>query len=199
MCSKFLEGFRPPQTFLKKTKETQQLILDSITALEDFGIPMKEKSGRLQEKIALAFLSLSDMKKGKKWSQAKDINDIQRTTREIISHQNETYGEDRSSGSYDDVRREDMKEIVLGEIVLRTKPDAATNDPTRKYGLSAEYVEVMKSFGTSKWKNKLKELISNKGKLSKIMQGNRQLKQVPVQLSADEKVILSSGVHNELY
>lgn len=193
----YLNG-KPAKTFREKTKPTQKLILETLFMLDSFGIPIKKKTPRLQEKLALAVLSLSDMKEGKKWAEAKDINDVQRTTREIISDQNKKYGEDRSSGSYDDVRREDMKELVLAEIILRSKPGAATNDPTRKYGLSPNYANVVRAFGTKSWNGKLKEIILNKGELSKKISGDRKIKKIPVRISKDVIAELTPGMHNVL-
>lgn len=189
---------KPPKTFRKKKKGVQDLIIQSLIMLESFGIPMEKKSTRLQEKIALAFLSLGDMKAGKTWNKVRDINNIQRSTREIINHQNKTYGEKRSSGSYDDVRREDMIEMTLADIILRSKPQAATNDPTRKYGLSPEYAKVIRTFGTSKWNNNLDSIIKKKGTLAKKLAGSRKIKKIPVNISATEKVALSQGKHNVL-
>ena len=139
------------KTFRKKPKKLQNLINDALTILVEFGLSFDDKSPRLKEKTALAFLSLGCMTVNSKWNKLQDIENHTQTSREIITYQNKKFNENRSSGSYDDVRREDLKELVLANIVLNTKPKSAKNDPTRSYGLSSEYVAVAKEFGNIKW------------------------------------------------
>ena len=93
---KFLNEKNCYKTFRSKSKKYQELINETLEILHYLGIPVEKKTPRLKEKIALAFLSLADMNATKKWSDCKDIDSIQRTSREIISHQNKTYGEKRS-------------------------------------------------------------------------------------------------------
>jgi len=198
MKEKFLDEKNCYKTFRSKSKKNQDLINETLFILDKFGIPIAEKSPRLKEKMALAFLSLADMNTTKKWNACKDIDSLQRTTREIITHQNATYQEDRSSGSYDDVRREELKDLVLAEIVLNTKPNAAKNDPTRKYGIAPEYVDIARSYGTEKWSAKLKKIIIAKGKFSERVASKRTLKKIPVKISEDIFLQLSPGEHNLL-
>ena len=56
-------------------------------------------------------------------------------------------------GSYDDIRRKDLKLPVVAGIIIASanKPNAARNDPTRGYSLSPEYVELISRFGQPDW------------------------------------------------
>ena len=185
-------------TFLEKPNELKKRINETLLILEQLGIDIKSKTPRLKEKTALGFLSLGDMKNGSKWGQLKDITETQRTTREIITQQNKEYGESRSSGSYDDVRREDLKDMVLANIILNTKPKAAKNDPTRKYGISEEYAKVIRVFGTKEWNSKLAKIVKKNGKFVDRTTVKREFDKVPIKISADVDLELSTGKHNEL-
>ena len=198
MKKKFLDKKNCYKTFRTKSQKYQDLINETLEILHCLGMPVEQKTPRLKEKIALAFLSLADMNATKKWSDCKDIDSIQRTSREIISHQNKTYSEKRSSGSYDDVRREDLKDLTLSGIVLNTKPDSAKNDPTRKYGISKEYSNVIRKHKTPKWNNELKKILKEKGSFSDRIAAKREFKKVAVKISQDVLLKLSPGEHNEL-
>jgi type II restriction enzyme len=187
------------KTFRKKKKPVQDLINDALYMLDKFGIPMKDKSPRLKEKTALAFLSLLNMTPRKRWMQVKDISTVQRKTRDIIGYQNNEYGETRSPGSYDDVRREELVDLVLAGIVLNSKTDASRNDPTRGYGISEEYARVVRSFGTKQWDENLASIVKKYGTFSDRIAAKRNVKKVEIHLSDGANLELSSGKHNELH
>jgi len=65
----------------------------------------------------------------------------------IRTYINTHFGEKISRGSYDDIRRKDLKLPVLGEIIIQTKPKSASNDSTRGYALSADYTPLIRQFG----------------------------------------------------
>jgi len=186
------------KTFLEKSEDLQEKINEALFILEQFGISIKDKSPRLKEKIALGFLSLGDMNEDNEWNELKDITETQRTSRDIIKHQNDEYGENRSSGSYDDVRREDIKELVLANIVLNTKPKSAKNDPTRKYGISKEYAGVARTFGTNEWDSQLKIIVAKNGKFVDRTSVKREFEKVPITLPDGITLNFSVGEHNEL-
>lgn len=186
------------KTFKEKSESLQEIINEALIILEQFGISIKDKSPRLKEKIALSFLSLGEMNEKSKWEELKDISESQKTSREIITYENGVFGEDRSSGSYDDVRREDLKEMVLANIILNTKPNSAKNDPTRKYGISEEYALIARSFGNEDWEEKINKVIEKNGRFVDRTTIPREFDKVPIKISDDTELFLSVGDHNEL-
>lgn len=186
------------KTFSGKSEKLQEKINETLFILEQFGISINDKTPRLKEKIALAFLSLGEVNENSNWNDFKNISQIQKTSREIISFENSEYGEDRSSGSYDDVRRDDLKEMVLANIILNTKPDSAKNDPTRSYGISEEYAEIVQSFGSEDWKDKVDKIVAKNGRFVDRTTVPREFKKVPIKISDDKEIFLSTGDHNKL-
>jgi len=193
----YLDGTNGTKEFKSKSNKLQELINETLFMIDSFGIPISTASPRMKEKVAMDFLALSDMKVGKKWKDAKDIEKIQLKTREILSYVNQNFGEKRSSGSYDDVRRKELKSLVLAEIVLRSKPESATNDSTRGYGIAKDYCNLVQKFGTGQWKNELSKIIKKNGKLLEKL-STRKLNKVSVNMPNKKKVLLSLGVHNDL-
>ncbi len=114
-----------------KTENVKSLIFSMLDVLEDVGIPLDVTPRRL-EKMAMACMAVGDIKT--KFTEAKSANDNRfLTTREIIAYENKYYGENISSGSYDDIRRKDFisstwKVIKAGKQKNATftvsKPDA---------------------------------------------------------------------------
>lgn len=193
----YLDENNGTKEFKSKPKELQKLINEILFMIEEFGVPLNSESSRMKEKIALDFLALSDMKVGNKWNEAKDIDEIQLKTRDILKYVNQIFGEDRSPGSYDDVRRRELKPLVLAEIILKSKPDSATNDSTRGYGVAKEYGDLIRLFGTSKWEKELSKLIKKKGTFAEKL-SPRKLDKVTINLPNKSKIFLSLGVHNDL-
>lgn len=186
------------KTFLEKSENLQKKINETLFILEQFGISINDKSPRLKEKIALSFLSLGEIDENSDWKDLKDISESSKTSRDIITYENTEYGEDRSSGSYDDVRRDELKEMVLANIILNSKPDSAKNDPTRKYGISEEYASVTRRFGRKDWNEKVQFIVEKNGRFIDRTTILREFKKVPIKISTDKEIFLSVGDHNEL-
>lgn len=120
--------------FKGKSKEQQQVINEALHILSKLGVPLTGLSPRALEKMALAFLAVADVKTSREWSKASD--DHKMKSRDIIQWINANFGESISPGSYDDIRRKDLKLPVMAEIIGRTKPGSARNDPERGYVLA---------------------------------------------------------------
>ena len=139
------------KTFKKKTEAVQELINKTLYILDCFGIPMDLTSRRL-ERMAISFLACGDIKSISDFTVVKDLNsNYSLKTRDIINYINEYFQENISSGSYDDIRRKDLKLLTLSEIVLHSSPNSATNDSTRGYCINPMYAELIKCFGSKNW------------------------------------------------
>src|SRR5947207_2376889 len=94
----------------KKSKNVRVLIEQTVNILKDFGVPLTELSKRRVERMAMVFLAVADIKKLADFKNPKDINDGRSMkTRDIIKFVNEAFEETISSGSYDDIRRKDLR------------------------------------------------------------------------------------------
>ncbi|CAG1020384.1 Type-2 restriction enzyme AplI [Patescibacteria group bacterium] len=180
----------------KKSPEVIKIINEAIDILESVGIPMMDKTERNIERMAMAFLAVANVTKD--WKQASDKQNLK--TRDIINFNNNYLEENISSGSYDDIRRKDLKLLVLAGLVVNSADNmnAATNDPTRGYSLESSFMELIKHYKTQNWSNALDNYLIGKTSLKSKLARERDIEKIPVIFSTGEKFELSSGSHNIL-
>lgn len=187
------------KTFISKSPKLHKLINQALNIISTLGIPLEGKTPRSLEKMAIVFIAVAQVNKESGWHQAKGASDgIDLKSRDIIDYMNKNLEENISSGSYDDIRRKDLKLLVLDGLVSRTKPNAARNNPTRGYCLSSEYCKVIRSYGTSKWDENVKELMLGKQTLKDKLSQKRDLARIDVMLALGSKLVFTPGEHNEL-
>ena len=181
-----------------KSEEVKRLIFAMLDILGEVGIPLGGTPRRL-EKMAMACLAVGSIKT--EFAEAKSANDNHfLTTREIINFENTNYGENISSGSYDDIRRKDLLLPVQARIVLNSSSfDAqATNNPTRGYALNPLFADLIKYYGSTKWKKNLAKYKKQVELLKDELERKRNLEKIPVKLPSGVELELSAGEHNVL-
>ena len=191
MRIKFSEG---------KSEHVQKLYSDMLDILKAVGIPVdKLPSDRRREKMAGACLAAGQIVDS--FKEAKSVmNGSFLKTRDIIDFENKHYGENISSGSYDDIRRKDLKPLLDEGFVINSSEldQAATNNPNRGYTLSAPFANLLKTFGTSKWEDRLFAFIEIHLKAKEELERKRALERIPVTLPSGVTLELSTGEHNLL-
>jgi hypothetical protein len=181
-----------------KPKQLKRLINEALDILESVGIPVGASETRLT-RMAECFLAVAGVTKN--WTTAKSVADKRiLRTRDIIGFINKNFDENISSGSYDDIRRKDLILLVLSDLVLNIseKENAATNDPTRGYGLLPEFRDLLVNYGTLNWDEKLTSFNSNKPSLSDSLARKRNIDKIPVRLPDGKDLEFSYGEHNLL-
>lgn len=182
-----------------KSKAVQKIINEALEILESVGIPFNNKSERALEKMALSFLAVAGVVKD--WKKAKSSEDnVHLKTREIIQIINKNFEENISPGSYDDIRRKDLKLLVLADLVVNSgvNKGSATNDPTRGYALHPDFKKLIVSYKTTDWEKNLKSFNKNRPLLSEVLARKRNLDKIPVKLPSGKPLELSLGEHNVL-
>lgn len=183
----------------KKSASNAGLLRQALEILESVGIPLENKSDRVLEKMAMAFLAVAGVKVD--WKTAKGLDEKRfLKTREVIQFINTNFEEKISNGSYDDIRRKDLKLLVLAGLVLKSaeNPNAATNDPTRGYSIAPAFVRLIKLHGTNKWKSELAAFMKDRQMLNEILARKRGIERIPVLLPNNRKLELTAGKHNLL-
>jgi BsuBI/PstI restriction endonuclease domain/BsuBI/PstI restriction endonuclease HTH domain len=173
-----------------------KIINEAIDILDCVGIPMADKTERGIERMAMAFLAVANVTR--EWTQASDKQNLK--TRDIINFHNAYLEENISSGSYDDIRRKDLKLLVLAGLIINNADNlnAATNDPTRGYSLESSFMELIKSYQTPDWNHNLEVYLTGKVSLKNQLARERNIEKIPITFSTGEKLELSSGFHNLL-
>lgn len=182
-----------------KTPEALKQINEALFILSTFGIPTSDTPRRL-EKMAIAFLAVAGMDPSKNWKDVKSNDDHHRlTSREIIIHVNRYYGESISPGSYDDIRRKDLKYLTVAGIVMNSaaNPNAATNNPTRRYALAPEYAELIKKFSDKNWQKVAIDFMQGKKALSLDLAGEREIRKIPITFGKNTYEF-TPGEHNQI-
>ena len=179
----------------KKTEAIQQIINEALDILESVGIPM-DKTERSLERMAVCFLAVAGVTK--KWIEAKENTNLK--SRAIITFVNEHFEENISSGSYDDIRRKDLKLLVLADIIENSgvSKGSATNDPTRGYALHKDFKNLIVTYKTNNWETTLLKFNKNKPTLAEILERKRNIEKIPVTLPNGKPLEFSLGEHNIL-
>lgn len=183
----------------KKSPRINHLVIQALEILEGVGIPIENKSFRALERMALCFIAVAGVRES--WSEAQSADDdISLKTRDIITILNTYFEENISPGSYDDIRRKDLKLLVLAGLVTNTgvKKGSATNDPTRGYALNPDFRNLIINYGTKSWEHELLDFNMHRRSLSDSLSGKRDITKIPVGLPDGLILELSSGDHNVL-
>ena len=186
------------KTFKQKSQQVQELINTTLYILDCFGIPIDTTPRRL-ERMAIAFLATADIKKIADFKSIKDFNSgYSLKTRDVINYVNLNFGENISSGSYDDIRRKDLKLLTVAEVVLRSSPNSATNDSTRGYCINPMYAELIRKYSSKNWEQLVAEKLKGVEPLNQKLKRQREIQKVKVVLPSGGKLEFSAGEHNDL-
>lgn len=188
---------------IKVSKNTPKKVAKNIYAilgiLKEVGIPFEGLTPLRLQRMAQACMAIGGIKES--FSEVKSVKDgIFLRTREILQFENENYGENISPGSYDDIRRKDLKLLVLGDIAINSSSmeSQATNDGSRGYCLSDEFAELLLAYGTEHWAESLVTYKKKVQALKEALLQKREAERIPVTLPSGEKLLLSWGEHNKL-
>lgn len=184
--------------FRAKPESAQKLINEALDALNAFGVPVEAETARRRERMALALLAVADVHPGTSWEACKSAGDGRSMkTRDIIAFINAHFSENLSPGSYDDIRRKDLRYAVLANIVISTGT-GATNDPTRGYAIEPSHAEWLRSIGQPNWEAEIEATLGDRQTLRDAIEARRQIDQVPVTLPSGVTLKFSPGRHNEI-
>lgn len=177
--------------------KVKNLVFNILDVFQLIGIPV-DNTDRKLERMAKACLAVGKIKRD--FSEACSFEDGFTRTRDIITFENKNFGEDISPGSYDDIRRQDLKLLVEAGIVVNSSSteEQATNNPSRGYGLSISFANLLHSFGSSRWEILLNEFRKETKSLKEELERRRDLQKVPVTLPNGKTIVLSYGEHNNL-
>lgn len=184
--------------FRDKPKAVQRLINEALDILRAFGVPMTG-TGRRRESMAMAFIAVAGVTSESGWTAAQDFDQGRSMkSRDIINYRNAHLGESGSSGSYDDIRREDLKLLIPAGIVVRSLPGSSQNTPTRGYALHPEFARAVRAFGTPKWQRELKKVMDGYETLLEQLNTERAMTRVPIHVGPGMTLEFGPGKHNEL-
>jgi hypothetical protein len=177
-------------------------ISQTLELLSGAGIPVAGLTAVGRDRIALALLSIANMKPETPWAEAAVFGDAANwklTSRQIIEFQNEFWKQKISPGSYDDIRRADLEPLLLAGIAIARagNPNANQNNPTRSYAINPEAGGLLHSFGDPAASAEAIRFIEKMGCLEERMERRRPL-QIGAKLPDGKLIELTKGEHNAL-
>lgn len=176
---------------------------ETLQILEAIGFPLSLKTPDMQRRLARILLAVCKLTPKSAWSETavwEGPGSWCPRSRDIIPFVNKNYGENISSGSYDDVRRKNVQFLVASGLVLPSpaKPDAAMNDSTRGYAVNPAAADLFRKFGTPAWKKALAAFRLAYPRLDEKLMRKRDQKKIPVQLPEGVSIKLLAGSHNDI-
>ncbi|MBP1637717.1 MAG: putative type restriction endonuclease, partial [Bacteroidetes bacterium] len=172
---------------MSKIEEAQEI-------LKALGLP----SAQYNEMAALTLLAVCNIKEQDNWKDA--TKQSMGVSNGIMNFVNEHYGKSYAPNTRETFRRQVLHQFVQARIVDYNpdNPKLPVNSPKAHYALTAEALEVIKSYKTKNWGKALSYFLSVVGKLSDVYLKERELNQIPVILQNGKTIKLSAGKHNEV-
>lgn len=168
-------------------------IQEALDVLSDLGMPRAQ----LNERSALCLLALLNLSPDKAWHQGEaplmGITPIMDWSRQHFS-------KDYAPNTRETFRRQTMHQFVAGGIALYNpdRPDRPVNSPHAVYQIEPSLVEVLRTYGSSEYRERLAAFIERRPSLAARYAKERDMQLVPVQIAAGKEIKLSAGEHSEL-
>jgi adenine-specific DNA-methyltransferase len=157
-----------------------------------FGLPEKQQNDR----SARTLIALANLKRNSSWNQAESKP---MTIHEIIEFIKQYYKFVYAENSRETIRRQTIHQFEQAGIVIRNidDPYRPTNSPLTNYSLSQESLEVIKSYKSQDWEDKVSEYLEKIGTLTDKYHKKRKALHIPISIK-NKDFTLSPGKHNEL-
>lgn len=161
--------------------------------LEALGLPAAQQN----EISALTLLTLAQLSEKTPWKNAKSEN---LRVHDILGEIKRRYGREYAENSRETIRRKVLHQFEQAGIVIRNvdDPERPTNSGLNNYVLSDLVLDVIRSYGTSKWKEKSKIFVDQQGRLLDVYQRAREQTKIPLHIAEGKVFKLSPGRHNKL-
>lgn len=153
-------------------------------------------SPKINDLACNVLLALADIKEYDNWNNA--TNNLY-TTRDIMDFMRDNYGIEYKPNTRETVRKDVLHNFLQKSIVEanRDNPERATNSPKYCYSLTEEFLSLIKSYGSSQWKDVVYEYNENSYSLINKYKNKRNLKRIPLVINGKD-ITFSPGKHNEL-
>jgi len=173
-------------TFHKHITQANQILIS-------LGLPRAQQN----ERSALCLLALLNLTPRKKWARAE--NPLIGIT-PIMDWAREQYQKEYAPNTREIFRRQTMHQFVDAGIALYNPdmPDRSVNSPKAVYQIEPVTLELLRSFGTKAWHDKLTDYLSRRETLAAKYAKEREQNRIPLQIAEGKKITLSPGEHSEL-
>lgn len=171
----------------------QRRIQEVLSLLEILGLP----KGQLNERSALTFLALLDLKPEDDWSEAGEpligITPIMYFIRD-------NYGKEYAPNTRETIRRQTIHQFMAAGIAVSNPdtPDRPVNSPKCCYQITPATLDLIRSFGTDSWDANLPGYLEQRTSLTEQYAMKRHMLKIPVTINGGKKLTLTPGKHSQL-
>ncbi len=168
-------------------------IKDAHKILFSLGLPRAQQN----ERSALCLLALLNLTPRKAWAKAE--NPLIGIT-PIMDWAREHYQKPYAPNTRETFRRQTMHQFVAAGIALYNPdcPTRAVNSPNAVYQIEPATLVLLRSFGTSTWRENLAAYLAQHETLIVRYAKEREQNCIPVQIAPDKTITLSPGEHSNL-
>lgn len=174
------------------TSAAKRRVAQALEILVAVGVPREQQN----ERSALTLLALADLRPRSLWKSA--AAPLRRIT-EMMDWMREHYGVSYAPNTRETVRRQTVHQFVQHGLLLENpdRPDRPINSPKWCYQLSAEALQLLRSFGTPAFSEELRRFLENPATHA-LRPRHRDLPRESVRLPDGKKLELSAGGQNSL-
>jgi adenine-specific DNA-methyltransferase len=178
---------------IRETRITMGKIEQAQEILEALGLPPAQQN----EVSALTLLALARLSEDTNWKNAASES---MRVHDILVEIKQRYGREYAENSRETIRRKVLHQFEQAGIAIHNAddPERPTNSGLNNYVLSDLVLEVIRSYGTSKWKARSRTFIEQQGRLFDLYQKAREQTKIPLQVADGQVYKLSPGKHNKL-
>ncbi|MGD0829688.1 MAG: BsuBI/PstI family type II restriction endonuclease [Terracidiphilus sp.] len=169
------------------------LLNSALQVLAALGLPKAQQN----ERSALSLLALLKLQPRKNWQQAENpLMGITPIMDWIRNHFDKAY----APNTRETIRRQTMHQFVDAGLVLYNpdNPARPPNSPAAVYQIEPCAFDLLRSFGTSTWKDNLSAYLAKCQTLAARYANQRAQNLIPVQVAPGKEIKLSPGKHSEL-
>ena len=175
------------------SNEIAQRISEAQWILKELGFPRAQSN----ERSALTFLALLDLKHHMPWSAASTPL---RGITQLMDFMSDHYDKHYKPNTRETVRRQTIHQFCAAGLATQNPddPHRPTNSPNNVYRVNNLAWTLAKAYGTDAWSRQLTAYLERVGTLAERLERQRQLRRIPVRLPDGMVVDLSPGGQNPL-
>lgn len=149
------------------------------------------------EVAGYTLLACLDLKPGQSWNEAAAPL---RGITPIIDFAATAFGVRYAPNTRETIRDEAVKYFVESGLLVRNPDDPArpTNSGKTVYQVEAQALEMLRTFDTPEWSDKLNAYLASRDRIRKKLERARKLARIPVKLPSGKTVTISPGGQNPL-
>ncbi len=163
-------------------------IEDAKEILKSIKMPVKQQT----DLCCYTLLALCDLSELNHWSESE--NQWMRI-HDIIAFINDTYAISYAENSRETFRKQALHHFRTAAIIEDN--GKATNSPNYRYRITEEFLTLIKSFNSNRWKESLKMFTTSHNSLIDIYASKKKMTKMPVKINHLD-FEFSPGKHNEL-